>query len=55
MKPESCLFRFFSMQTVFITGFVFKISAGQVQLFSHRLLGFFSLVFFIVLTNLGGK
>ena len=37
------------MQTVFITGFVFKISAGQAQLFSHRL------VFFIVLTNLGGK
>ena len=39
------------MQTVFITGFVFKISAGQ----AHRLLGVFSLVFFIVLTNLGGK
>ena len=43
------------MQTVFFTGFVFKISAEQAQLFSHRLLGFFSLVFFIVLTNFWGK
>ena len=43
------------MQTVFITDFVFKISAEQAQLFSHCLLGFFSLVFFIVLTNFWGK
>ena len=55
VRTESCLLRVFFHANSFFTGFVFKISAEQAQLFSHRLLGFFSRVFFIVLTNFWGK
>ena len=55
VRTESCLFRVFSMQTVFLLVLCLKFLRSKLNYSVTVFWGFFSLVFFIVLTNFWGK